>query len=435
MFGRKGSQDRKQSAVARVAAPRGAMIEALEGRTLLSASAVHHAAHHAVHHATAKHAALHASVKKSSSTKSTSSSGSTTSESTSDTYRTLLDTIQFSQAPNAVQSGLKSLASSDSLTVPTSTQTVYLGNADGIETYTLIYTSSGTTTRITVDPNGKAVTAPTETTITWGTLDGTGTGSNAKAAAEISAIAAALGLSAPASSTTVYVKTASDGTVTYSVRLADSSSTSAYDDDQTTVSVDANGNPVGNQYIPFSTLPAAIQDGINANLPSGATALSASSTQRVHVLTANGVTSYSTTFTVSGTTTTVTVNSSGVLASLPSTTTVDFSTLPKAAQTALQTLATANGVSGTISSTQSVIAYNEGNGTTIYTVSLSTTDSSSRTFTLTISVDENGNPTVPPGRGGEGCGDGDGGVNEGDLAGSDGVEFGQYGYAWIGSRS
>src|SRR6185437_14133696 len=135
--------------------------------------------------------------------------------------------LQFSQVPTAVQTGLTKLASTDNLAAPTSSTTVYLGNSNGIETYTLRYTSSGTQTSIMVDPNGNAVTQPVESTTTWATLSGTGTGSNAKAAAEITAIATALGLSAPTSTTTVNVSTASDGTISYKVRLTPASSSSS----------------------------------------------------------------------------------------------------------------------------------------------------------------------------------------------------------------
>jgi hypothetical protein len=358
----------------------------------------------------------------------TSSTTSATTDTSQDTDGQILSKIQFSQAPSAVQTGLTSLASKDGLAAPASTDTVYLGNSSGIETYSLIITSSGTTTRLAVDQTGAPVTDPTKTTTTWATLNGSGTGSNAKAAAEISAIVTALGLTAPTDTTTVDVLTASDGTVTYSIHLSKSSSSSSsstttdweiYDD--ATVSVDANGNPVGHQELPFSVMPAAVQNGINANLPSGATALASNSTQNVDVLTANGKTFYTTSFTTSGTTSSVTVDSTGALATLPSTTTAQFSTIPQAAQTELQALATANGVSGTIATTQSVTVYDEGNGTTIYSVSLSATDSTaSNPYTLTISVDQAGNPSVPPRGQGGGCG-GDGGGGFGGDFGGDGT--------------
>jgi hypothetical protein len=396
MFGRKVQVDPRVTRAARRQSGSPSFIESLEGRQLLSASVTHHAVHsHAVHNTTAKHASL----KHHTANASTASTGSNASDGS------VVNTITFTQAPSAVQAGLTTLASTDSLAAPTSTQTVHLANSNGVESYTLDYTSSGTTTHITVDQTGKAVNAPVETTTTWATLSGTSTGSNAKASAEISAIATALGLTAPASTDTVNVSTASDGTATYSVHLA--ASPSSTESEGAHVSVDSNGNPVGDQRLPFSVLPAAIQTGINANLPTGATALAATSTQNVDVLTVNGVTFYSTTFTSSGTTTTVTVNSAGALTSLPASTDTTFSAIPTAAQTELQTLATAGGFSGTIGSSQAVTAYAEGNGTTIYSVTLSATNGSSQTVNITVSSDQAGNPTVPP-RGGEGHGFGGG---------------------------
>jgi len=420
----------------------GDLIESLENRTLLSAA--HHAAHaltaHARHHAKTS-AAITASLTASSSGASTTAASATTASTTSssdsatqDFEAQVLNKIQFSQAPSAVQTGLTSLASKDGLTAPAATDTVYLGNRNGVETYSLVITSAGTTTRLTVDQTGAAVTDPVKSTTTWAILNDTGTGSNAKAAAEITAIATALGLTAPTDTTTVDVLTNSDGSAVYTIHLTSSSSSGtstssssgATSDwqiyDNTSVSVDSNGNPVGHQELPFSVMPTAVQDGINANLPSGATALASDSTQNVDVLTANGKTFYTTSFTTSGTTTKVTVDSGGALATLPSSSTTEFSTIPAAAQSAIQALATANGVSGTIAATQSVTVYDEGNGTTIYSVSLTATNSTtSATYTLTISVDQAGNPTVPPnqGRGGgcEGGGFGDGSGSDGSLRG------------------
>ena len=435
------------------------MIESLEDRTLLSASGAH-ALHTALKHSTKVHAATvkpakvtHTKAAKSSkhnksgatpsvissnasASTSTTSSGSTTAPVFGDRGH-ILSTISFSEAPTAVQNGLTALASTDHLTAPTATDTVHLGNHNGVETYSLLITSTGTQTDITVDQNGDPVTQPTLTTTTFGTLSGTGTGSDAAAAAEITAIASALGLTAPASTDTVNVSTTAGGAVTYSIHLARSTtSTTTTTDDHDffenhgeTITVDASGNPVGAQELPFSVMPTKIQNGINAHLPTGATALATTSTQSVRVLTIGETTYYSTTFDTSGTQTTVTVDAAGDLASLPSSSTADFSTIPAAAQTELQTLATANGVSSTISGTQTVNVFNEGNGTTIYSVSLSATNSTtSQTYMLTISVDQAGNPTVPPQNFGSGpgdCGGGFAGDGFGGLFGSgDGDGFG-----------
>jgi hypothetical protein len=418
------------------------LIEPLEDRQLLSAS-VHHAHTDTTHaakpekavHATKTHTKAAKAHKKSKDSESTSS----TSADSGDSGVSLPvfpfpgkveDTIAFSQAPSAVQTGLTTLASTDGQAAPTSTQTVYLGNRNGVETYTLHYNTTGTSTSITVDQNGNPVTAPTESATTFGDLSS----SDSAAATEISAIATALNLTAPTDSTTINVSTTSAGTVTYSVHLSATSSgtstttTSAvsaidpggpmipvggFGGDE--ITVDASGNPVGNQRLPFSVLPSGIQSAINSNVPSGAAALSSSSTQIVRVQTIDGVTLYTTTFDSTGTTSTITVNSSGTLVSLPSQTTADFSTIPQVAQNELQTLATADGVTTTISATQTVDVYTEANGTVIYSVSLSTASSTTSTSssggfgdTITIAVDAAGNPTVPPG-GGIGHGFGGGG--------------------------
>lgn len=433
-----GSQFRKtlQKSVFSTQPITASVVEVLEDRRLLSAAVVHADVHAHVSHHVAKHVATKHHVKasktattSSSSATSTSSASSTSSTGTASTTDdngpgTVTDSLPFSEVPSTIQKGLITLAVADSLSAPTSTQTVYLGNSNGVETYTLDYTSSGTTTKITVDVNGNAVTAPTLSTTTWATLDGTGSGSDAAAAAEILAIATADSLAAPTSTTTINVSTPSSGAAVYTLTLAASSTSttnSGYDGGNTRISVDASGNPVANQTVPFSAVPTAVQTAINANLPTGATALATTSTQSVQVTTQNGVIFYSTTFTTSGTSTTVTVNAAGELASLPSTTTTAFSAIPAAAQNELQTLATADGLTGTIAASQVVTAYSEGNGTTVYTATITGTNSSNASLTVTVSSDENGNPTVPPrdGRFGGGC-DGGGGYqfdNGGDFGG------------------
>ena len=308
------------------------------------------------------------------------------------------NTIEFSQAPAAVQTGLDALATKDSLTPPasTSTQAVYLANVNGVERYTIDITGTGTNTQLTVDQNGSPVTAPTTSKTTWATLSGTGTGSNAAAAAEISNLATALNLTAPATTTNINVSTAADGVSTYTIRLTPTSGHHA-----TVISVDSNGNPVGDITIPFSGLPTALQTTLNAHVPTGASALTSSSS--IQVRTANGVTTYSAVFTSSGTKTTVTINANSQLASLPSYTTTTFQSLPSATSAEIQTLATADGYSGTIASTTSVLAYDEGNGTTVYNIALpvSKTGHSGKTFmvNISISVDQAGNPTTLPTQG------------------------------------
>ncbi|HEX3357244.1 MAG TPA: hypothetical protein VHS31_09760 [Tepidisphaeraceae bacterium] len=352
-------------------------------------------------------------------------------------HRHSVDTIQFSQAPAAVQTGLDTDATSHSLTDPAATDTVYLNNVNGVETYSVRISSSGAVTTLTVDQLGDAVTAPTTSTTTFGALSGT------SAATEISAIATALGLTAPASSTSV-LSTTSNGTTTYSIRLKHSSTSANKKHPRgVVITVDANGNPVGNENITFSVLPSAIQGAINGNLPSGATALTSDSTQSVRVRTVDGVVLYSTDFTVNGTTSTVTVNAAGDVAGLPTQTTTTFGALSSTVQTSLQTLATANGVSGTIADTQSIDVYTEANGAVLYSATLTATSStdSTSTFDITITVDSDGDPTTLPrrdlfvGRRGRGFGRGGGGCDGGSSSddGSDTGDTGSTGSTSSGS--
>jgi hypothetical protein len=301
-------------------------------------------------------------------------------------------TITFSQAPTAVQTGLTALASTDNLAAPLATQTVYLSDTNGVEAYTIDETGTGIQAALTVDENGNPVTAASKSSTTFGAVTDTAV------TAEINAIATALNLTAPVSTTVVKVSTPSAGNAIYTIKLADST-TGKRASKTTTIQVDSAGNPVGNESLPFSVIPTAIQTGLNAAAPVGATALATTSTQAVKVTSADGLTTYSTTFTTTGTQTTVTVNNAGTLTNLPTTTTASttFGAIPTVAQTELQTLATADGVSGTIATTQAVEQYTEASGNVIYAVTLSATPSgSTRTISITIAVDQNGNPTVPP---------------------------------------
>src|SRR5690349_16056255 len=197
----------------------GAVVEGLEDRRLLSAAALaHHVLHAAKQHTAAHHTTKAHAARTTKTTSAAATAAATTSSTSSattyvDQHGEILRSIPFSQAPAAVQTGLKTLAATDNVTAPTATDTIYLGNSNGVESYTMISTSTGTVTRMTVDQNGKPVTDPARTTTTFATLNGTGTGSNAKAAAEISKIATALGLTAPADTDTVNVVTALDGSI------------------------------------------------------------------------------------------------------------------------------------------------------------------------------------------------------------------------------
>ncbi|MFI5378014.1 MAG: hypothetical protein ACHRHE_01795 [Tepidisphaerales bacterium] len=334
-------------------------------------------------------------------------------------------TIQFSLAPAAVQTELDTLSGQKLA----ATQPVMLKNVNGIEEYIVTVNGTGTVTQYTVDQAGNPVTAPTLSTTTWATLNGTGAGSDSAAAAEITAIATALGLTAPTDTTTINVTTTSGGAVTYSVNLSPTASAGTgmagwwhgWMDWGNTISVDANGNPVGNQNLPFSAIPTAIQGFLNtAGVAAGGTALGPTSTQNVSVQTLDGLTLYSTTYPATGKTTTVTIDAAGKLNSLRTHTTTTFgdASVPAAASAALQALATADGITTTIASTQTVNVLTEANGTTLYSVTLSTTvtDSMGNTHTryVTLTVDASGNATALPSQGGgDGFSFGGGGRHEG----------------------
>jgi hypothetical protein len=315
------------------------------------------------------------------------------------THGRVLDTIEFSVAPAAVQSGLTQLASNDGLDSPIATQTVKLNNLNGMESYTLILGGTGVSTRLTVDQNGNAVTKATRTTTTWDVFSA----ASPNSAAEIIAIASALSLTAPTASTTVTASTSSAGNTNYLVMLAPADaggdmSASHHAEHGVTISVDAQGNPVGNQRLPFSVIPSAIQTALNGNMPAGATALSDGSIVNVH--TVNGLTLYSATFSSTGVSTTITVDAAGTLTSLPTHSMTSFSELTSAAQTELQTLATNSGATGTIDASQRIAVMTEVNGTGLYslTVSVSSIDANgtTRTHDLIITVDAEGNPTTLP---------------------------------------
>ena len=206
----------------------------------------------------------------------------------------------------------------------------------------------------------------------------------------------------PASGASVPVSTPTGGKSVYTIALVSSSALTSHLRGRI-VRVDASGDPLGNLSLPFDALPTSIQTALNTNRPTSAAALATTSTQSVKIRTSSGVTTYSTSFTVGSTTTTVTVNAAGASTKLPSHTTTTFSALTTTVQCAIQTLATDNGATGTIAGTTSVQVYDEANGTTIYSVNVNGSkiglSGTSFTYDLTISVDQNGNPTTLPGEG------------------------------------
>lgn len=315
--------------------------------------------------------------------------------------------IDFSAAPAAVQAGLNALASTDGAAAPADTDAVFLGNSGGMETYSIKVTGTGTVSKLTVDVAGAPVTPATRAAATYADVP-------AATSSEVAKIADALGLTAPASTDDVVVVTPATGPATYTVRLTapDSPTTTTTDSTDSTdaesllhrardffrgrvVTVDADGNPAGNQRLPAAAFSSAVIDGLNAGVPDGATPLAADATTPVSVRTANGVTTYSAVFTATGTRTTVTVLPDGSAAALPTRSSVAFSDVPSAAATELQSLVTDKG-GDTIAADAKVTAFDEANGTVIYTLNTTYTTAAGRTRFLTVSSDQDGNPTVPP---------------------------------------
>jgi hypothetical protein len=312
------------------------------------------------------------------------------------------NTIQFDQAPSSVQGGLDTLATNGGFTAPdptTSTQTVFLRNSNGVETYTMYFGTTFPRTRYTVDVSGAQVVAPVITSETFETL----TTNDALSAAEITAIAAAKNLTPPTNTTNVQVITPTVGNPTFIVSL-DSATSDGWFRHDADISVDSAGNPIGNQNLPFNVIPSTIQGGLNGLVPAGGTTYDpTTSTQPVYVRTQNGFTTYSVVFTVAGTPTKVTVDDTGAVALLPGFSQTTYSLLSGPAFNELQTLATADGVTTPIASSQAVTQYTENNGTptVLYTVRLPGTPVTTPwggTYTpyITITVDQVGNPTTIP---------------------------------------
>jgi len=312
------------------------------------------------------------------------------------------NTIQFDQTPSLVQGELDNLATNGGFTAPdptTSTQTVFLRNSNGVETYTMSFGTTFPRTWYTVDANGHQVVAPVITSETFQTL----TTNNPLSAAEITAIAAAKNLTPPTDTTNVQVITPTGGSSTFVVSL-DSATSDGWFRHETDIPVDSAGNPVGNQNLPFNVIPSLIQGGLNGLVPTGGTTYDpTASTQPVFVRTQNGLTTYSVVFTVADTPTKVTVDAGGNVAKLPAFSQTTYSLLPGPAFNELQTLATADGVTTPIASSQAVTQYTENNGTptVLYTVRLPGTPVTTpwgNTYTpyITITVDQLGNPTTIP---------------------------------------
>ncbi len=305
-------------------------------------------------------------------------------------YFTQYHAIRFDQAPSAVQNGLTALAAAKNAPAPAEDQKIILGNANGIETYSFIKGPARfkrPDPEFTVDVNGDSVASTTKSTTTFGTI------SNSAVTDEFDAIAAGLNVSAPASTDGIIVTTLPTGKVIYSRKFQGAGAPKGV-----RISVDDTGLPVGNEIggtskVPFSALSSVIQDGLNNNAPAGASAINPSSNQIVTVRTLNGITTFSARFVANGVKTTVTVDSTGAVVTLPSQSTSVFSNIPLAARDEIQQLASDNGFGGTINSSHAVTVYDEANGTLIYGINISMHKSGGM-YSFDLWVDQDGNPTV-----------------------------------------
>lgn len=228
---------------------------------------------------------------------------STTTTTTTSPSTTTFSGLQTSDV--AAYNELNTLATADKTTIA-STQTVYIRPINSATTYyTVVLTpSTGTTIKLTSDENGSPVTPPTSSTTTFGAVTDTA------ATAELTSLATALSLTAPTSTTSVTERTA-DGLTTYTVSLAPSSGTGR----DVRVTVDAAGNPAGNERIPFSALSSTIAGGLTTLAT--AESLTIAATQEVRVDTTGGVTYYTVRLAGTGQSVTLTVDTTGAAATLP----------------------------------------------------------------------------------------------------------------------
>jgi len=299
-----------------------------------------------------------------------------------------VQTIVFSAAPSAVQKGLQAITPSG--TTIASTQTVYVRTISSTTTdYSVkVTSSSGPSTRLTVDENGLPAG---EEKVLFSQL------SASTAPANDQAIAAALQKLAPSGTTiagsqTVFVHTV-HGQTNYSVALTNSNGT------VTRISVNASGTavtppnhlPTGPNTILFSAVPAAVQAGLKAIAPSGTTI---SSSQQVLVRKVNSTTTdYTIQLSGGGEHNRLTVDENGLPAGEETVlySQLSASTAPandRAIAAGLQKLAP-SGV--TIAGSQSVFVH-AFNGATTFTIFLT---NSSGTVTR-ITVDSSGNAVTLP---------------------------------------
>jgi hypothetical protein len=228
-------------------------------------------------------------------------------------------TVHFSQLQagpsndQGIASGLQNLAPSG-VTIDASAD-VRVRTFNGVTTYSVTVTGgAGTTSTISVDSSGAAVTpsTPSATTTTFG--------------AAPAPVQAGLNAIAPSGATidsaqTVYVLTLGN-TSYYSLNLSNDASIWGFGRQWgERITVDQNGLPSGNQQITFGQLQngptndKAVATALQVLAPSGVTI---AATQSVQVRTADGTTTYTVELIASnGTTTEITVDTSGTAVSPP----------------------------------------------------------------------------------------------------------------------
>jgi hypothetical protein len=229
------------------------------------------------------------------------------------------ETVQFSQLQagpsndQGIASGLQNLAPAG-VTIDGAAD-VRVRTFNGVTTYSVTVNSgTGTTTTISVDSSGAAVTpsTPSATTTTFGAAPGP--------------VQAGLNAIAPSGTTidsgqTVYVLTLG-GISYYSLNLNEEASVWGFGRQWgERITVDQNGLPSGNQQITFGQLqngPAndkAIASAIQGLAPAGVTI---AGTQSVQVRTSDGTTTFTVDVTdANNTTTEITVDASGTAVSTP----------------------------------------------------------------------------------------------------------------------
>lgn len=277
-------------------------------------------------------------------------------------------TIQFSSAPQVVQTALQTAAAG--ATIP-ATQTLAVHTLNGTTVYSTEVAVNGQQTDVAADSTGRIL----EGVIQFGA---------APAAVRTGLQALAPGLTIPATQL-VHVNAKGTTNTIYSTTVTLNGQATEITVDSTGKAVGAGDHGTQPTTITFGSAPTAVQTGLQALAP-GIT-IPASQVLQVFTL-RNGTTIYATTVTLSGQPTQIAVDATGKAVTegehqKPNQQTIQFSSAPAAVQTGLQALAGTT----TIPATQQVRVFTLRSGTTVYVTSVSSTGEDSE-----IAVDSNGNP-------------------------------------------